>query len=147
MKQQVLALAMIVPMLGGVRAQSDSTKAAVEIVPLEIPPQFPGGEQALYAFIRDAVKYPREAVDNGITGRVYVGFVIRKDGVVDSVHTVRGVHPLLDAEAERVIGALPDWQPGMMNGKPVVVRYNMPITFSLSEPAKKKKGKKKREGG
>jgi TonB family protein len=81
----------------------------------------------------------------GISGKVWVQFVVRKDGVVDSVRTVRGVHPLLDAEAERVVRSMPVWKPGTMMGRPIAVRFNVPLVFSIVDtPAERKSARKAR---
>jgi TonB family protein len=77
------------------------------------------------------VKYPQEARENNVQGKVYVRFIVTKTGDVDSVTVQRGVDPSLDAEAVRVVKALPKWKPGMQRGVPVNVYYTVPINFSL----------------
>ena len=92
-------------------------------------PSFPGGSQALVDFLRENTKYPEQALKDSIEGRVVVAFVIDTDGSITKPEVVRGVHPLLDAEALRVVKLMPKWEPGSENGTPVKVRYNLPITF------------------
>ena len=75
-------------------------------------PQFPGGEKALMKYLSNNVRYPKGAIKSGAQGRVVLQFVVDEDGRVTDVKTVRSVHPLLDAEAERVAGGMPDWKPG-----------------------------------
>ena len=107
--------------------------------PVEIMPEFPGGEEALMDFIRQETRYPKAARDKGIQGRVFVQFVIDTAGQVIEARILRGVHALLDEEALRVINAMPDWSPGTQRGKPVRVSYNLPINFQLAGKKKKKK--------
>lgn len=94
-------------------------------------PEFPGGEEALRKHIGNAVKYPVVAQENGIQGKVYVSFVVSKDGSVANAKIARGVDPSLDAEALRVVNGLPKWEPGKQRGKAVNVSYTVPINFAL----------------
>jgi TonB family protein len=94
-------------------------------------PQFPGGLAALRQFLAENVKYPDSAVKNKIQGKVYVNFVVSKDGTVSRVKIVRGVDPALDAEALRVVSLLPKWGPGIEKGKAVDVFFTVPINFAL----------------
>ena len=77
------------------------------------------------------MKYPKEAEEHGIQGRVVLTMIIEQDGRVDNIRVVKSVHPLLDKEAIRVIKCLPKWLPGRKNGVPVRVKYSIPITFKL----------------
>ena len=104
-------------------------KEAFDVV--EQMPQFPGGPAALMQFLSQNVKYPVEAHKAGVQGRVIANFVVEKDGNITEARIVRSVHPSLDAEALRVIGSMPNWEPGMQNGEPVRVKYTVPITFKL----------------
>lgn len=97
----------------------------------EIMPVFPGGELAMRKFIAKAIKYPNSAMENGIQGRVFVKFVINKDGIVSDAKIARGVDPSIDKEAIRVIMSLPKWKPGIQNGVAVNVSLMFPITFQL----------------
>lgn len=92
-------------------------------------PEFSGGEMALRKWILANTKYPKNAADKGIQGKVYVNFVVEKDGSISNVRVVHSVDPLLDKEALRVINSLPRWNPGMQGGKPVRVSYTVPINF------------------
>ena len=104
-------------------------KEAFDVV--EQMPQFPGGPAALMQFLSQNVKYPVEAHKAGVEGRVIATFIVEKDGSITNARIARSVHPLLDAEALRVIGSMPNWMPGMQNGEPVRVKYTVPITFKL----------------
>ena len=94
-------------------------------------PVFPGGQMALVQYIASHLKYPTVAQENGIQGRVFVSFVVGEDGYVEDVQVIKGVEPMLDKEAVRVIQSLPRWTPGNQQGKPVRVKYTVPVTFAL----------------
>ena len=98
---------------------------------VEDMPEFPGGELALRKYIADHIKYPVIAAENGIQGKVYVTFVVDKDGSVSNARIARGVDPSIDQEALRVVNSLPKWKPGKQRGKPVRVSYTVPINFQL----------------
>jgi len=100
-------------------------------VVVENMPEFPGGELALRKFIAQAIKYPTIAQENGIQGKVFVNFVVDKDGSISNAKIARGVDPSIDKEALRVIMTLPKWKPGMQRGKAVRVSYTVPISFQL----------------
>jgi len=108
--------------------EEDDTQVFVVV---EDMPEFPGGEVALRQWINSHVKYPVIAAENGIQGKVYVQFVVDRDGSVNNVVVARGVDPSLDQEAIRVVKALPKWKPGKQRGKPVRVSYTVPINFQL----------------
>ena len=97
----------------------------------EVMPEFPGGTQALFEFISKNLEYPQNAIDGQIEGRVIVQFVVDKAGKVDNIQVVRSIDKMLDQAAIDVVRALPAWKPGMQNGKPVNVRYTLPIAFKL----------------
>ena len=98
---------------------------------VEEMPQYPGGPQALFKFLGENVQYPAEAEKAGIQGRVIATFVVEKDGSISQPTVVKSVDPLLDAEAIRVISAMPNWIPGKQNGKVVRVKYTVPLSFNL----------------
>lgn len=100
-------------------------------VVVENNPEFPSGTDGLMKFISENVKYPAEAQEKGIQGRVICTFIIGKDGSVSDVQVVRGVDPLLDAEAVRVLSSMPNWKPGKQRGQEVAVRYTFPVVFRL----------------
>lgn len=103
---------------------------------VEQMPNFPGGMEALMAFIGKNVKYPTKAVSNGVQGRVIVEFVVNKDGTIVDHKVIRGVDLELDQEAIRVVAMMPKWQPGMQRGEAVRVKFTVPITFRLPEAPK-----------
>ena len=106
---------------------------------VEEMPKFPGGLQEAMVFIGKNIKYPVEAQQAKIEGRVIVRFVVGRDGSVSDVEVMRGVSPELDAEAVRVVSMMPKWIPGKQRGKAVAVKYTMPIMFRLQTPAQEQK--------
>lgn len=94
-------------------------------------PEFPGGEAAMYKWISEHLQYPAAAAEEGVSGRVTVEFIVSKTGAIENVRVVRGRHPALDKEAQRVVKAMPKWNPGRNNGQPVKVTYILPVTFKL----------------
>ncbi len=100
---------------------------------VEEMPQFPGGEMALRKVISEAVKYPIAAIEKGIQGKVFITFVVSTTGKVEKAKVARGVDPLLDAEALRVVSGLSGWIPGKQRGQAVNVQYTVPVAFALSE--------------
>ena len=100
---------------------------------VEESPEFPGGQVELMKFLQKNTQFPSIAREAGITGVVYVQFVVREDGKVDpdDIQILRGVHPALDKEAVRVVKSMPDWKPGRQRGKAVPVYYKLPYRFNL----------------
>ena len=98
---------------------------------VEQAPAFPGGPQAMMQFIKDNLKYPQIAKENGIQGRVILQFVVDETGQVTDPKVLRSIDPSLDLEAIRIVKAMPRWTPGMQDGKAVSVRYTLPVAFSL----------------
>lgn len=98
---------------------------------VEEQPSFPGGYGALNKWLRDNMKYPVVAAENGIEGKVIVRFIVGKDGSISNVEVARGVDPSLDKEAVRVVSNMPRWTPGKQNGSSVNVRFTLPVTFKL----------------
>lgn len=119
----------VAPVVTAKEEKEEETAEVFFIV--EDMPEFPGGEMALRAFIANAIKYPVIAQENGIQGKVYVTFVVGKDGSVSNATIARGVDASLDKEALRVVNTLPKWKPGKQRGKPVNVSYTVPINFVL----------------
>jgi periplasmic protein TonB len=106
----------------------------VDDTPVAIPeamPEFPGGTEALMAFLAREIKYPPLAREMNITGTVYLGFVIERDGSISGIKLLRGIGGGCDQEAMRVVSLLPAWKPGMQAGQPVRVTYNLPVKFIL----------------
>jgi TonB family protein len=98
---------------------------------VEEQPKFPGGEAAMYEYLQKNIKYPPLARENGITGRVYLSFIIGPDGYIRDIRVIRGIGAGCDEEAIRVLKNMPLWIPGKQNGEPVNVKFNMPINFTL----------------
>ena len=98
---------------------------------VEQMPQFPGGPAEMMAFLAKNIRYPVAAEKAGVQGRVIVTFVVEKDGSIAEARIVKSVSPELDAEALRVINAMPNWLPGRQNGEAVRVKYTVPVTFRL----------------
>ncbi|MQO08158.1 TonB family protein [Prevotella copri] len=120
-------------------APADTTKNVVYDV-TETLPQFPGGQGVLMKYLAANIKYPASAVKAKKQGRVIVTFIIQKDGSVAKARIARSVDPELDAEALRIVKAMPNWTPGTQDGKPVNVKYTIPVVFSLQKdvtPGKK----------
>lgn len=113
------------------QAKEEEEEEAQVFFIVEDMPEFPGGELALRKYIGNAIKYPVIAQENGIQGKVYVTFVVGKDGSISNASIARGVDPSLDKEALRVVNSLPKWKPGKQRGKPVNVSYTVPINFVL----------------
>lgn len=103
-----------------------------DFVSIETQPGFPGGMEKFYAYLRKAVKYPPMAAENNIQGKVFLSFVVEKNGDLTDIHVDRKLGGGTDEEAVRVLKASPRWTPGIQNGKPVRVKYNIPISFTLS---------------
>lgn len=98
---------------------------------VEVMPSFPGGQGALMKYLSENIKYPVVAQENGVQGRVIVGFVVERDGSISDVTVMRSVDPSLDREAQRVVKSMPKWNPGKQNGSAVRVKYTVPVVFRL----------------
>ena len=115
-----------------VEAPVEEEEEEVVFVVVETMPEFPGGQQALFKYLSENVKYPVIAQENGIQGRVICQFVVNKDGSIVDVEVVRsGGDASLDTEAVRVIKSMPKWKPGKQRGKAVRVKYTVPVNFRL----------------
>jgi protein TonB len=110
-------------------SQKDQKEDPFNVV--EDMPAFPGGMEAMIQFISSNIKYPADAKKQKVDGRVLVKFVVEKDGSITEVKVIKPAFPSLDAEAIRVVKAMPKWKPGYQNGKAVRVQFTMPINFSL----------------
>jgi len=118
--------------------KGDDDEKAFEHV--EKMPVFPGGDMAMMEFLSKNIKYPVEAQKKELQGRVVVSFVVEKDGSLSDVKVAKSVDPQLDEEALRVVKSMPNWTPGMHNGKTVRVKYYVPISYRLNGPATKTDG-------
>lgn len=98
---------------------------------VEEDPEFPGGLEALGKYLSENIKYPALAKENNITGRVFVSFVVEKDGHVGNIKILRDIGGGCGAEAVRVVKAMPKWKPGKQRGKPVRSQFNLPVSFEL----------------
>ncbi len=98
----------------------------------EVHPEFIGGKEKLNDYLAENTHYPQKAINMGVSGTVYLKFMIQKNGEIGEVITLRGIHPLLDKEAARVIRNMPNWIPGRQNGKRVNVWYVLPIKFKIN---------------
>ena len=115
-----------------VEAPVEEEEEEVIFMVVESMPEFPGGQQALFKYLAENVKYPVIAQENGIQGRVICQFVVNKDGSIVDVVAVRSSgEASLDKEAIRVIKSMPKWKPGKQRGKPVRVKYTLPVNFRL----------------
>lgn len=98
---------------------------------VEQMPEFPGGISALGRFLSTHIRYPTEAEENGIQGRVILKFIVEKNGKISNIKVLKSIDPFLDREAIRVVNSMPNWKPGIENGKYVRVEYVLPVTFRL----------------
>ena len=112
--------------------EEDEDRPGVYIV-VEQMPEFPGGDKGFHQFIADNIKYPAEAKEKGIQGRVFVNFIVEPDGSVSDVRVLRGIGGGCDEEAVRVVEFMPKFKPGMQNGEAVRVSYTVPVNFKLED--------------
>lgn len=94
-------------------------------------PKFPGGKPKLFEYLCNNLKYPQEAAENGVCGRVVISFVVERDGSLSNFKVHKSVDPLLDREAMRLVKGMPKWKPGKQKGIPVRVKLRMPVDFSM----------------
>ncbi|MBR6601007.1 MAG: energy transducer TonB [Bacteroidaceae bacterium] len=114
-------------------AQTENASSGDEIFQVvENMPEYPGGMSELMKYLQKEIKYPKEAQEQGKQGRVIVEFVVEKNGSITEAKVMKPVDPLLDAEALRVVSAMPNWNPGKQRGKEVRTRFTLPVTFRLS---------------
>ncbi len=126
-----VALMMLVLLFSFMTSTAQTKKNDMVFDVVEVMPQFPGGQIAMLQYLMKNIKYPEQAMKEGIQGRVAVSFIVEKDGSISDVKPVLSVHPLLNKEAVRVVKSMPKWSPGKHNGKPVRVRFNLPVMFKL----------------
>lgn len=126
----------------GVKNETDFEVGEVEgeiegepYIPLDIEPEFPGGQESLIAYLQRNIRYPQKAREQHITGKVFVTFVIEKDGRVSHVRILRDIGGGCGQEAVRVVEAMPKWKAGMRQGKSVPAQFNLPVQFSLENEA------------
>jgi protein TonB len=109
--------------------QQEAPKEIFTVV--EEQPGYPGGDEARIKFLQDNIKYPEEAKELGVSGKVFVTFVVEVDGSITDVRVLRGIGAGCDEEAIRVVKSMPRWVPGKQRGQPVRVQFNLPIKFTL----------------
>ncbi len=120
-----------------IKIEETKTEVIEQAAPAEIftvveeQPAFPGGEEARIKFLQDNIKYPEEAKELGVQGKVFVTFVVEVDGSITDVKVLRGIGAGCDEEAIRVVKSMPKWVPGKQRGVPVRVQFNLPIKFTL----------------
>ena len=127
-----VALTMLVLLFSFMTSTAQTKKNDMVFDVVEVMPQYPGGQIAMMKYIMENMKYPKQAMKEGIQGRVAVRFIVEKDGSISDVKPILSVHPLLNKEAVRVVKSMPKWSPGKQNGKPVRVRFNVPVMFKLN---------------
>ena len=104
---------------------------------VENMPEYPGGFDALIDFVKANLVYPQEAIDAGIEGKVFVGFIVEKDGSISSIKLLRGIGHGCDEAAMEVVRKMPKWKPAMQRSKPVRIEYMFPVTFELENEKQK----------
>lgn len=118
----------IMPEVGEIDDEMDDVYMVVED-----DPTFPGGRDSLYKFLAENIKYPQEAKDNNISGRVFVSFIVEPDGSITNPRLLRDIGGGCGQEAIRVVKLMPRWNPGKEKGQPVRVQFNLPVNFTLTD--------------
>ena len=138
MKKSILPafLLMMVLALTEQRLFAQDDEKVYTFVAMENPPSFPGGITKFYEFLGKNIKYPKQAMENNVQGTVKVFFIVEKDGSITNIEVPEKIGSGLDEEAMRVMRLSPKWVMGIQSGKPVRVKYNIPIKFSLSRRPK-----------
>lgn len=140
--KQVLLIVTLFFLSGGAIAQTQDIEADTpkeEIFTyVEQMPSFPGGEQAMYSYIKENLHYPEEAMEEGIEGRVYIKFIVSETGAIKNVECVKAADTSLKAEAIRLVSSMPQWVPGKQNGRAVNVYFTLPISFKLEHETEEK---------
>ena len=130
-KKSVAAKTEAIPPPVPVLQPAPGHKDGVAYTVVDEMPAYPGGNEALLRYVSETTRYPKEAKDKNITGRVIVRFIVKEDGAVTDASVIKGVDPLLDNEALRVVSSIPKFTPGKWKGSPVPVWYTIPIQFAL----------------
>ena len=128
-KESAFSKTMDIPM-GEISSQETSDEVFDKV---DETPEFPGGMEAWANFMKDNLKYPKLAKDEGIEGTVYIRFIVNKDGSISDAEILRGIGGGCDEEALRVINSFPNWKPGKKDGKVVKTRMTSPINYSLGK--------------
>ncbi len=111
---------------------SQSNQNVYDYDQVEQAPEYPGSMGAMYDFLAANIKYPKDAAEQKVGGRVFVMFVVEPDGSLTNVRVARKLFPSLDDEAVRVVKTMPKWKPGMLKGRPVRVNFNLPVVFRIN---------------
>lgn len=119
------------PVVAGPMVEAEGSDEDEIFQVVEQMPEFPGGMEALMQYLSKNIKYPSSALENGIQGRVLIEFVVNKDGSIVDPNIIKSVDPACDKEAMRVIKGMPKWTPGKQRGKPVRVKYTVPVLFRI----------------
>ena len=133
MKKLLFLSAFLFALSFGAFAQEEVKVEEEVFVVVEEQAEFPGGLDSMYAYIVKNLKYPEAAKEKGIEGRVFVSFIIEKDGSISNVKILRGIGGGCDEAAVEMIKNMPKWKPGTQRGKPVRVQFNLPIKFELEK--------------
>ncbi len=136
MRKVVSLLVMMLVVCHAIYAEDEDWEGGVEKAGeefVETRPEFPGGTEILYAYLRTNLKYSTKARKEQVQGRVVTRFIVRKNGDVDSVAILKSVDPRLDEEAMRVVEGMPKWKPATRNGEPKDAKVTMPIVFRLNQ--------------
>lgn len=131
MKKLLFLSAFLCTLSFGAFAQSEVSVDDEVFVIVEEQAEFPGGLDSMYAYIVKNLKYPEAAKEKGIEGRVFVNFIIEKDGSISNVKILRGIGGGCDEAVVEMIKNMPKWKPGKQKGKPVRLQFNLPINFEL----------------
>lgn len=114
-------------------ASAQEDKTVNSFVNMENPASYPGGMAKFYKFINENIKYPETAIKEKVQGSVLMSFTVEKDGTLNDIKVDRGLGKGTDEEAVRVLALSKKWNPGLIDGKPVRVKYNVPIKFTLKK--------------
>ncbi|NMN38347.1 M56 family metallopeptidase [Pedobacter sp. SG918] len=119
--------------------KSENTDKVYDFVSIEKQPEFPGGISKFYRYLSSSIKYPKLAQENNVQGKVFLSFVVEKDGSLTDIQITRGLGSGTDEEAIRVLKESPKWHPGIQNGLAVRVKYNINVNFTINDPTKETK--------
>lgn len=138
--KQLLLITTLLFLSGGAIAQNIEPDTAKEEIftYVEQMPSFPGGEQAMYQYIKENLRYPEEAMEEGIEGRVYIRFIVSATGVIKNVECMKAADTSLKAEAIRLVSSMPPWISGKQNGRAVSVYFTLPVSFKLEQEIEEK---------
>jgi len=147
MKKLTLILATLLMAASYATAQEDNDNDEfIGFILFSKEPEFPGGTDSLYKFLESNLTYPEDAKKDSIQGRVICRFTIDTDGSITDIRVLRSVHPSLDAEAVRVLSAMPKWVPAETDGnKKIKCKYTFPVVFKMDTDKQDKKGKGKKK--